>query len=1644
MNCRPLKVSRRSLLQVSGVAALATGAGAFSIRPAHAATPNSLFVGGEGSTKAFGRTAMPPVSGDFRISFDYLWPEGTMNSFSVFASYDGSAYIGPRLLQSGDRITVLIGEDSAELDQPLTADAWHRFVLEFTAAGALTIFVDGERQTAGSTREFSVDPDATYDHFGYIGDVTSSGYNGTAHFDNLEVVADGEVTFAQTFDDGAAPDWTQTSVGGGGKFELSDPATDAEVAELSAYEIEAEVAMVGVPTTIRVAGRSEEGRGVWVDGSTVSLTGDDSVLTIEPETGGYFAVTAKTVGMTTVTAALPDGESLTAEVEVGTSEQPGEVAISTPRSVFVGDHVLLRRVVTSLGGDRIDPAELSWQWSVSEDLASVDEDGVLHAARAGSTTVTATVTGGGRTVTAELDLDVEVLSTVKTRSTYWTPEKLTQAAANIAELDWAAGIRDAAVQEAEPHVAREFADLWALIPSQKIPRSYSFTSDEQAGCLNCGEEVHQYGQYPYTADVWDEPWKVTCPNCDLSFPTNDFAAYYAGGLDEYGFFDPELAQLHNDQLIADGGKGNLVNVSYPDRGEDWGVDDGAGTVLDSGARYTPIAYYVHWHLWQGGELQVAIRALTEAWIHTQEPKYAAAGIVLLDRVCDVYPDLGLDEWRYQDGYRNSNGNTNRGKAVGSIWETGMIRDWLLAADAFHPALTGQIAPEVTAALQYLDGASQLMDKTNPQRVLRNIEDGLLREILPAVKRAEIRGNNGMHQATLALAAMVLDHLPETQEMLDFDFASGVATGTEVTGGNLGTTFVDLVDRDGNGNEAAPGYNSLWLRSFTLTADYLAGYRLDGLPVYDLYSNPKYLKMFEGVFPLTMLGTYTPTIGDTASTGNPVLSMAADEMTKAFVQTERPIFAQVLHRLNGDSSAGLRLGIFDADPDGLAERVQEVVDEHGPWTESSRMLTGYGFAALRDGEPPAPSPDAGTELSFATMTVVSGSQPTKYFSSNQTVQFEASTVGDEVTFGFNLPTALNDTVTLGIWAAGSYGVYEVRLDDEVLVEEMSFAGSGAVNQDLGEMALAPGEHTISFTLVEAKPGPKAGFRTLTIGEPSDTVDHGTARGTTVYFGRNTGHGHRDNLNLDHWAYGMDLLPDLGYPRYANATDMHRKSLVRNTISHNTVVVDDQEQRDVVVSDPQLFGSSGDVQVVEVDGSVAYSATSLYHRTAVQVRIDDQRSYVVDLFRVSGGSRHLYSFHAMQSSAVVTDGISLAAQKNADGDYVGSYAGADVSYDDTVDDPTGHSYFWDVDRNTDGGSDFSVTWQELRDTWNVHGAGVGEPTDINVRLRLLGEFSDVALANCEPPQNKPGNPTSLRYLLARSKPQDESSVFTGVIEAFRGDSAIASIEAVEVTTVDGSEVADTDVRALRVKLTSGRVDLIVHARDRSQTYLVDGHRFRGGLGVLLDDQVRVFDGTEFGRVLGQLDALTGTIVDFTKELSSENTVTVSIDPDQAWQVEADSLVGRYLHAENDGEGNAVYRIEGVSGWDSDEVVLSLGTVSPVRAHADPDDLDAGYTYDLAEGRTWRIPLQQEEPTDPAARLTALTAHFADELAAAGAREVSTLTGVAARHAAAKRDEAARSVVEKIADALAADAVEDKVGAAGTGWLRATAAGWLANLS
>ena len=198
----------------------------------------------------------------------------------------------------------------------------------------------------------------------------------------------------------------------------------------------------------------------------------------------------------------------------------------------------------------------------------------------------------------------KTVSTTKTKSTYYTAQKVANARENISLYGWAADEKNSAVSQAEVYLSMGLDELWKMVPSQNIPRSYGVNQPD--GCLNCGTRINSYGIYPYRFHGDTIDWKLECPSCRVQFPTNNFKAYYEGGLDSNGNFDPVLAKQHNDQLIAKGQEGNLVNKSGLHMDDPkWGVDDGMGygynpsATADGGKPYTYVAYYAHWALWYG-------------------------------------------------------------------------------------------------------------------------------------------------------------------------------------------------------------------------------------------------------------------------------------------------------------------------------------------------------------------------------------------------------------------------------------------------------------------------------------------------------------------------------------------------------------------------------------------------------------------------------------------------------------------------------------------------------------------------------------------------------------------------------------------------------------------------------------------------------------------------------------------------------------------------------------------------------------------------------------------------------------------------------------------------------------------------------------
>ena len=134
-----------------------------------------------------------------------------------------------------------------------------------------------------------------------------------------------------------------------------------------------------------------------------------------------------------------------------------------------------------------------------------------------------------------------------------------------------------------------------------------------------------------------------------------------------------------------------------------------------------------------------------------------------------------------------------------------------------------------------------------------------------------------------------------------------------------------------------------------------------------------------------------------------------------------------------------------------------------------------------------------------------------------------------------------------------------------------------------------------------------------------------------------HYHLDAMNLGLFAKGLDLLPEFGYPA-VQFGDWHTPQALwhRKTAAHNTVVVDGKDQ----------FGGDGKT-TLWTDGDVfrAVRASSPgeirgkeYERTVAMVNVSDSDFYVVDLFRVAGGTDHAKFTHG-SFGRIATQGLSL---------------------------------------------------------------------------------------------------------------------------------------------------------------------------------------------------------------------------------------------------------------------------------------------------------------------------------------------------------------------------------------------------------------------
>ncbi|HEU4391432.1 MAG TPA: heparinase II/III family protein, partial [Blastocatellia bacterium] len=286
-------------------------------------------------------------------------------------------------------------------------------------------------------------------------------------------------------------------------------------------------------------------------------------------------------------------------------------------------------------------------------------------------------------------------------------------------------------------------------------------------------------------------------------------------------------------------------------------------------------------------------------------------------------------------------------------------------------------------------------------------------------------------------------------------------------------------------------------------------------------------------------------------------------------------------------------------------------------------------------------------------------------------------------------------------------------------------------------------------------------------------------------QNQEHRNADRLSIGLLAKGLDLMPELPYPRSWSHEQLN--NFERHPLLHNTITFD---RRPVRFDHGYLerFDRGPDIQLISARSEESgYGFTA--QRTVALVDVGDE-AYVVDFVRAAGGSEHHLSLHASVAQNVTVTGVDLKARP-------GTLAGEDNKYGDPMVQQSGataihpFSYMTDIESGTAG----PVYQTDYK---------LGDSRDVHLRVTSLPDpDTDVTFADASPP----GDPGaySLRYRFERRRSATPLiSRFTTVYEPYSTKPFIDRVERVQVKMAGikrgQSRGAQSNAVALRVVIGS----------------------------------------------------------------------------------------------------------------------------------------------------------------------------------------------------------------------------------------------------
>ncbi|MBI3986239.1 MAG: heparinase II/III family protein, partial [Lentisphaerae bacterium] len=291
-----------------------------------------------------------------------------------------------------------------------------------------------------------------------------------------------------------------------------------------------------------------------------------------------------------------------------------------------------------------------------------------------------------------------------------------------------------------------------------------------------------------------------------------------------------------------------------------------------------------------------------------------------------------------------------------------------------------------------------------------------------------------------------------------------------------------------------------------------------------------------------------------------------------------------------------------------------------------------------------------------------------------------------------------------------------------------------------------------------------------------------------------HAHMDGMNLGLFAHGLDLMPDFGYPPVQfGGWNSPRSRWYMMTAAHNSVTVDGQNQKgtqwqptaDSIAATVTLWTDVPGLHAVRASGAILYEQTRQYERTVLLVDVSDEDFYVLDIFRVVGGTDHA-KFIGSHFGALHTQGLKLQP-------------GLDFGHETQL-------------RNFSTDPRPAPGWSA---DWAVEDRYGYLPAKSRLHFRYTDLTSQAQASVCEAwviagHYNAMAETWVPRLMIRRTADTAPlASTFVGLIEAHENQPVIKKARRVPLVSANGEPLSDNHV-AIEIQLRNGQTDLIM-ARD-----------------------------------------------------------------------------------------------------------------------------------------------------------------------------------------------------------------------------------------